>query len=163
MLEAQEDCFQYLTQDFCWNASDGNFVLSLHADVFTPADVPSDIQYQRDANAEIAIFQSPYKSAIVHCRCKQGNATQDLRVRFESATRLSLSWPGVTRIFARVRIMDPTDTDSIISILRGEVEGGFSPSDVEHPDENQSHRPWSDQDDSETETLDGEPEQDQDP
>ncbi len=81
-----------------------------------------------------------------------------MSAEFESPTRLSVRWPGVTRIFARVRIAAPTDTESMTSQLRSDIEEGYSVSDIEKPDENQSRRPLSDGEDSETETLSGEPE-----
>ena len=152
-----EEEFRYLTQDFSWNAVDSRFILPLHSDVFSPASVPesfADVQYQSDGNAEVAIFQSPQMSALAHFKCKQGSPLQQIRVKFEGGTRLSVQWAGVTRIFARVRIMESTDPDNMLAMLRDDIEGEHSLSDVENPEENQSRRPWSDEEDSETETLD---------
>ena len=92
-------------------------------------------------------------SGLVHCRCMQGSPVQRVRVEFENGTQLIVHWPGVTRIFARVRIIESTEPDNMMAMLRDDIEGGHSVSDVENPEENQSRRPWSDEEDSETETL----------
>lgn len=151
--------FRYLTQDFSWNSIDSRFILPLHSDVFFPDSVPesfSDVKYEHDGDAEIAIFQDPQISALIYVKSKQGSPLQDVKVRFENGSRLSVHWPGVTRIFARVRILESTDPDNMIVMLRDDIEGGYSMSDVETPEENQSRRPWSDEEDSETNTLDEE-------
>ena len=160
--EMTEESFHYLTQDFCWNASDNYFVLNLHTNVFSPHDIEpllDHIEYRQDGDAEIAIFHNSDKSVVIHCKCKGGIPLQRISVDVESQTRLSVRWPGVTRIFARVRIVGPTDPDTMISMLRDDIDGGYSVSDVDNPEENQSHRPFSDGEDSETDTLggDGEP------
>jgi hypothetical protein len=148
--------FRYLTQDFCWNAHDSRFELQLHSNVFFPdaIDALGEARYDLDGEAKWAIFHGPQMSAIVHCTCKEGNPNQQITVQFESETSLCIRWPGVTRIFARVRIMESSDNDdNMVAMLQDDIEGGHSVSDVENPHQNQSRRPWSDEEDSETDTL----------
>ena len=149
--------FQYLAQDFSWNSRDSDFILPLHYSAFRPGSIENinrKVQYQKDGDSWIAIFQHQSLSALVHCKCKKGTPTQDLAVRFESETSVRVQWPDVTRLFARVRLMDTDDLDNFQNMLQDDIEGGYSLSDVDRPEENQSRRPWSDEDDSETETVD---------
>ena len=150
-----EESLAYLTQDLSWNAEDNTFDLELHSDVL-PSDtihpLNQSVRYERDGDAVVSIFFLPQFTAIVHCKCKQGHPTGDITTRFESGDHLSVHWPGVTRAFIRVRIMATTAPDNMIAMLRDDIEGGHSTSDVEHPESNQSFRPWSDEEDSETDT-----------
>ena len=100
------------------------------------------------------MFHSNQISVLVHLKCKQGNPVQSVSARFESSTRLSVLWPGVTRIFARVRIIETTNPDDMMAMLRDDIEGGHSVSDVENPEENQSRRPWSDDETSDADSAD---------
>ena len=63
-------------------------------------------------------------------------------------TSLRIFWDGVTRIFARIRIMQ-APLEGLRDMLTDDIENGHSVSDVEDPDQNQSFRPWSDEEDSE--------------
>ena len=148
--------FQYLAQDFAWNAEDSHFILSLHSDTL-PHDwllpLNQTVAYVCVEGIATATFQLPHISALVHCKCKQGHPTGDISASFESGNRLTVHWPGVTRIFARVRIMQSITQDSMLNMLRDDIESGHSRSDVESPETNQSFRPWSDEEDSETDTL----------
>ncbi len=63
-----------------------------------------------------------------------------------------MHWPGVTRAFVRLRIMATTAPDTMIAMLRDEIDGGHSKSDVENFETNQSFCPWSDEEDSGAET-----------
>ena len=49
--------------------------------------------------------------------------------------------------------MQSITQDSMLNMLRDDIESGHSRSDVENPETNQSFRPWSDEEDSETDTL----------
>ena len=150
-----EEIPAYLTQDFSWNAEDSIFALELHSDVL-PHDsfhpLNQSVRYERDGTAVISIFSLPQITAIIHCKYKRGNPIGDIAIRFESGDHLSVHWPGVSRAFVRVRIMATTSPDNMISMLRDDIESGHSTSDVEHPETNQSFRPWSDEEDSEAET-----------
>ena len=150
-----EETLAYLTQDLSWNAEDSTFALELHSDVL-PHDslhlLNQSVRYERDGDAVMSIFSLPQMTAIIHCRCKRGNPSGEIAARFERGDRLSVHWPGVTRAFVRVRIMAKTAPDNMIIMLRDDIEGGHSTSDVENPETNQSFRPWSDEEDSEADT-----------
>jgi hypothetical protein len=151
-----EEYPRYLTQDFSWNAEDGHFVFTLHSDIL-PHDwlmqLNQTVGYECVEDSTTAKFHLPQISVIVHCRCKQGLPTGNLFASFESGNRLTVYWPGITRIFVRVRIMETATLDNIISMLQDDIESGHSKSDVEDPETNQSFRPWSDEEDSEPDTL----------
>jgi hypothetical protein len=49
--------------------------------------------------------------------------------------------------------MESTNLDSMMIMLQDDIESGHSRSDVENPETNQSFRPWSDEEISETDTL----------
>ncbi len=150
-----EEIIAYLTQDLSWNAEDHIFSLDLHSDVLPHDSVHplnQSVRYESDGDAVMSIFSLPQISAIIHFRCKRGNPTGDIAARFESGDHLSVHWPGVTRAFVRVRIMAATAPDTMIAMLRDDIEGGHSTSDVEHPETNQSFRPWSDEEDSGADT-----------
>ena len=148
--------FNYLTQDFSWNADDSRFILTMHSGIL-PLDLIPElnqaVRYEEVQNGTLAIFQHPRISALVLCRCKAGHPTEGIAARFEDATRLLLTWPGVLRAFVRVRIMETTTPENMMDMLRDDIEGRYSLSDVENADQNQSFRPWSDEEDSETETV----------
>jgi hypothetical protein len=150
------EIFQYLAQDFAWNAEDGHFLLTLHSDSL-PHEfllaLNQTVEYECVQGITTATFHLPQFSAVVHCKCKQGHPTGNLAANFEVGNRLTVHWPGATRIFARVRIMDAATPDNMISMLLDDIESGHSRSDVESPETNQSFRPWSDEEDSETDTL----------
>lgn len=143
-----DEDFRCLTQDFCWNAHDSRFVLPLHSDVFYANAI--EVKHELDGDARLAIFQGPELSAVVYCTYKEGIPSKQFTARFESATSLYIDWPGVTRIFARVRIIESTENANMVAILHDDIEGGHS--DVEDPHLDQSRNPWSDQEDSETDT-----------
>jgi hypothetical protein len=148
----ESDTFEYLAQDFSWNDANGAFVLNLHSEVIPAAmidTINASIRYEPFSNGVLAIFQQLELSAVVHCRCKLGDPVGDPTVRFEGGTRLAVHWPGVARIFVRVRIMDLT-IDNLIESLQDCILSGHSVSDVEDPDQNQSFRPWSEDEDSDT-------------
>jgi hypothetical protein len=151
-----EEDLTYLTQDFSWNSEDNIFSLELHSNVLHTNFIQTlnqSVRYEdEDGNAVIAIFSIPQITAIVHCKCKQGCPTSEVAATFASGDRLTLHWPGVTRAFVRVRIMATTATDTMIAMLRDDIQGMHSLSDVEHPETNQSSQPWSDEEDSEADT-----------
>ena len=146
---------QYLTQDFSLNAHDGQYDLKLHSDILQHLVGPlmASVRYEKDSEKIIAIFCIPQISMILHCKYKQGHPTSDLEIGIKEAARIQIHWPGVSRIFVRVRIMEFTAIETMLSMLRDDIESGHSKSDTECPEANQSSRPWSDEDDSETETL----------
>ena len=145
--------FVYLTQDFSWNAHDDRFLLTLHSEIL-PSDLVQQlnqsVQYEDIRNGTIAIFQHQQLSAIVFCRCKAGHPTGGLAARFEDASRLLLTWPGVLRAFVRVRIMESTTAENMTVMLLDDLEGGHSLSDVDDPEQDQSFRPWSDDEESDS-------------
>jgi hypothetical protein len=150
-----EEDLTYLTQDLSWNSEDSLFVLELHSNVLPHDSVQTlnqSVRYEHDGDAVISIFFLPQITAIVHCKCKQGRPTADLAVAFDRGDRLSVHWPGVTRTFVRIRIMATTSPNTMIAMLRDDIESMHSMSDVEHPETNQSFRPWSDEEDSEADT-----------
>jgi hypothetical protein len=145
--------FEYLAQDFSWNNANGAFVLNLHSEVIPAAmidTINASIRYEPFSNGVLAIFQQLELSAVVHCRCKLGDPVGDPTVRFEGGTRLAVHWPGVARIFVRVRIMDLATPANLMDSLQDCILSGHSVSDVEDPDQNQSFRPWSEDEDSDT-------------
>ena len=150
------DPMEYLTQDMSWNSNDGNFVLELHYNVIPEAIIDplnQSMIYEVIERGMVATSQNTERALIIHCRCKQGCPTGDFEAKFCNSKICVVRWPGVTRIFVRIRVMESTTTDTLMDILTDDIEGGHSVSDVENPDVNQSFRPWSDQDDSETDTL----------
>jgi hypothetical protein len=150
--DSESDTFQYLAQDFSWNDDTCVFELNFHSDMIPAAilgPTNSSIRFEPFNNGVIAIFQQPQLSAVVHCRCKVGHPVGELGVRFESGTRLVVHWPGVTRIFARVRIMELAP-ENLIDSLQDCILSGHSVSDVDNPEQNSSFRPWSDDEDSDT-------------
>ncbi len=148
---------EYLTQDFAWNADDGQYDLTMHSDMLPlhlAAPLMQSLRYEQDGeNVMVAILSIPQITMILHCKCKQGSPAGELVVAIETAARIKLHWPGVSRVFVRVRIMESTAAETMLLMLLDDVEGGHSKSDTESPDVNQSSRPWSDQEDSDTETL----------
>ena len=149
-----EESLAYLTQDLSWNAEDSIFALELHSAVLLPDSVESlnqTVKYENDGDAVISIFCIPQITALIHCKCKRGTPTGDVVVRFEDSNHIAVHWPGVTRVFVRVRIMATTPPDNMITMLLDDIEGGHSTSDVDQPEKNQSFRPWSDDEDSEAE------------
>ena len=146
----------YLTQNFSWNAEDGRFPLTLHSEVFQNewlGPLNNSAHYEYDGEIVISVLSIPQLSVIVHCKCKQGHATHNLSIRLENASGIVLTWPGVTRLFARIRIMEATTAEQLKYMVVDDIESGHSKSDVEHPDTNQTFRPWSDEEDSETDTA----------
>jgi hypothetical protein len=138
--------FRYLAEDLSWNDESSMFALNLHSDVIPAELIDSlneSIRYELFNNGVIAVFQQPQLSAIIYCRCKVGDPVGELAVRFDSGARLEVQWPGVNRIFVRVRIMDLTLPETMIEMLQDCIRNGHSMSDVEEPERNQSFRPWS--------------------
>ncbi len=150
------ESLRYLTQDFSWNAEDGRFPLALHTDIF-PLELLSPLnqsaQYEYDGPTVIAILSIPQFSVLVHCKCKQGDPSQPLDISLENTAKIVLIWPGVTRVFARVRIMEATTAEELKYMVIDDIESRHGTSDVEQPESNQSFRPWSDEEDSETDTT----------
>jgi hypothetical protein len=146
----------YLSQDFSWNAQDGRFPLTLHSDIF-PLELLSALnqsaQYEYYGKTVIAILSVPQISALFHCECKQGEPAHNLDMSLESTAEIVLIWPGVTRIFARVRIMKATTAEELKHMVIDDIESRHGTSDVELLESNQSFRPWSDEEDSETDTA----------
>ena len=85
--------------------------------------------------------------------CKQGDPSHPLDISLESTANIVLIWPGVTRVFARVRIMEATTAEELKYMVIDDIESRHGTSDVEHPESNQSFRPWSDEEDSETDAA----------
>ncbi len=143
---------EYLAQDFSWNQENSVFTLNLHSELISATmldPMNGSIRYEPYCNGVLAIFQQPQLSAVVHCRCKMGEPVGDLVVRFEGGATLLVQWPGVTRIFVRVRIMGVAP-ENLIEMLRDCIFSGHSVSDSENPDQNQSFRPWSEDENSDT-------------
>ena len=69
----------YLTQDFSWNAGDGQYDLTLHSDVFPQnwiCPLMQSVRYEKDGGeVMVATFCIPQISMILHCKCKQGSPT----------------------------------------------------------------------------------------
>ena len=146
----------YLTQDFAWNADNGQFDLALHSDMLPlhlAAPLMQSLRYEQNGeNIMVAILSIPQITMILHCKCKKGSPEGGLVVAIETAARIKLHWPGVSRVFVRVRIMESTAAETMLMMLQDDIEGGHSKSDTESPEANQSSRPWSDEEDSDNET-----------
>ena len=150
----------YLAQDNLSNTADifavtmQSFIL--HQDWI--AEINENLRYERIGGGVAALYQNtatdPGYAVLVHCTCKLGIPQGDPTVAFESVTSLRISWPGVRRIFIRTRIMENTTLDILMDMSRDDIGSRHSVSDVENPETDQSFRPWSDQDDSETDTND---------
>ena len=152
----------YLAQDNMSNAAD-LFAVTLQSGILQPEIVPeinSSLRYETVGNGVAALChnasRAPDVAVLIHCTCKLGEVRGDLEVMFDSATNIRISWPGVSRVFTRIRIMESTTVDVLMDMLQDDIRSRHSVSDVENPETDQSFRPWSDQDDSETETLDEE-------
>ncbi len=151
---------RYVAQDVHCNGMD-QFVISLHSNILPPdsiAAINDSLTYETISTGVVAAAQetttTPSIAALVHCTCKHGEPEDSINVSFQGGTSLLISWTGARRIFVRVRIMELTTVNVLMDMLRDDIQSGHSVSDVENPDSNQSFRPWSDQDDSETDTLD---------
>jgi hypothetical protein len=147
---------RYLAQDVLCNGA-GQFVISLHSIIFPPDLIPAindSLRYETISTGVLAVAQETNVAVLVHCKCKHGVPEESIKVGFQGGTSLHVSWTGARRIFVRVRIMESTTINVLMDMLRDDIQSGHSVSDVENPDSNQSFRPWSDQDDSETDTLD---------
>ena len=151
---------RYLAQDILCNGQD-QFNMMLQSDML-PAQIVQDVNdSMRIEVVETGVLAStqnvdvePSVAVLVHCKCKLGEPSDSLRVHFENSTSLQILWPGVRRIFVRVRIMETTTVEILTDMLLDDIRSRHSISDVENPDIDQSFRPWSDQDDSETDTVD---------
>ena len=146
---------QYLSQDISWNGN-GEYHLTLDAS-FLSEEIAIGLnehwEYVSAETMSVATAQHSNISTIIHCSCKQGSPADSMRLRICSGGVVHITWPGVTRIFVRIRIMEAIPLQTMRNILIDDIESGHSVSDVEAPDANQSFRPWSDQDDSETVTA----------
>jgi hypothetical protein len=115
----------YLTQDFSWNADDGHYDLVLHSEVLLQqliGPLMQSARYEKDGDkVMVAIFCIPQISMILHCKCKQGSPTGSLDIIIKEARRIDLIWPGVSRIFVRVRIMESTTTETMLNMLRDPI------------------------------------------
>jgi hypothetical protein len=150
----------YLAQDNLSNAA-GNFTITLQSCLLRQdwvSDINQGLNNERIGAGVAAVYQNTITDSgyavIIHCTCKLGIPQGDLTLHFESVTNLRISWPGVSRIFIRTRIMENTTLDVLMDMLRDDIRSRHSVSDVENPEMDQSFRPWSDQDDSETDTND---------
>ena len=145
----------YLATDFMWNA-ESEFRLNFHNQII-PENIVlgfnQHLQYRGYAGFVMASAQHTGYSLIVHCKPKRGSPTADMPQLRINGTELHISWPGVTRIFVRVRIMEATTLDDLTAILMDDIGSGHSVSDVDDPDRNQSFKPWSDEEDSYTDTV----------
>ena len=138
---------QYLAQDFSWNSRDNFFQLLLHQNILATEVLDAINQsfgYNvrgnlAEASTEIANF-----SIIVLCRCKKGRPEGIFSVRLERGDKILVEWPGVSRMFVRVRIMESVSLNGLKSMLIDDMESQYSVSDSEIAEENQSFRPWSD-------------------
>jgi hypothetical protein len=152
----EQDSDQYITQDMNWNSVNSVFDLVLHTQILSDSNV-NDINrlfsFESSGNAEIGTAQTADKCVIVHCKCKEGLPTDRIDLRFDSGTALRVAWPGVTRVYVRIRIMSSTSLPTMMDMLEDDIENRYSVSDVEYPEQNQSFRPWSDDDDSENEAV----------
>ncbi len=89
----------------------------------------------------VAILSVPQVSIVLHCKCKLGCPTGELKVDIEPAARIKVHWPGVSRIFVRVQIMESTPTETMLHMLQDDIESGHSKSDTDRPEANQSTLP----------------------
>jgi hypothetical protein len=147
---------RYVAQDVLCNGVD-EFVVTLHSSIMPPDSIPAineSLRYETISTGIIAVAQEANIAVLVHCKCKHGAPEENIKVGFQGGTSLHISWTGARRIFIRVRIMESTTINVLMDMLSDDIQSGHSVSDVENPDINQSFRPWSDQDDSETDTLD---------
>jgi hypothetical protein len=147
---------RYLAQDFSWTSHCSRFRLTLHSNLVSSdsfVEFNKSVHYEPAWNGILAIFQVPQFSALVFCRSKDGQPTALVDVQFESSMHLTVIWPGVSRAFFRVRIIEDMAGESVATLLSDDIESGHSLSDVENPEQNQSFRPWSDDDVSETDTT----------
>ena len=150
---------RYVAQDVHCSGMD-QFVLSLHSNIVAPDLIPvlnGSLRYETMYSGVVAVAQemntTPSIAVLVHCKCKHGEPEEHIKICFQSGATLLVSWTGARRVFFRVRIMESTTIDVLMDMLRDDIQSGYSVSDVENPDSNYSFRPWSDQDDSETDTL----------
>ena len=154
----------YLAQDNMTNSNTtnaaDNFAMTLQSCILhrVPSDeINQKLRYEDVGGGVAAIYQNtaaiPSIVVLIHCRCKLGIPHGNPKVVLESVTSLRIIWPGARRIFIRTRIMENTTFDVLMDMLRDDIRSRHSVSDVEHPETDQSFRPWSDHDDSETETL----------
>jgi hypothetical protein len=149
--------FRYIAQDTNLNGS-GYFLLSLHWDILSSTNLHTfnlSVRYE-DFEGGIAAkyyVSSPQLAAIIHCKSKIGSPQILPKLRFLYGGRMEVSWPQVSRIFVRIRIMEYTSLEVLSSILLDDIQSGHSLSDIDEPERNQTIRPWSDEEDSESETL----------
>ena len=146
---------EYITQDMSWNSANSIFDLVLHTSLLSERQtehINGQLSYDSKDNAEIASAEVADTSVIIHCKCKKGAPTGRIGVRFESGASLRVTWPGVSRIFVRIRIMHDTPLTTMMDMLEDDIENRHSVSDVEYPDQDQSFRPWSDEEDSDNGT-----------
>ena len=155
---------QYLAEDFLCNG-ENEFNATLHTDlldseIFT--EINESFRIETDDFGVFAMAQTanrdPAIAVVVHCKCKMGDGGVEperaIDIRFSSGTRLHVTWPGVRRLFVRVRIMETATPAVLMDMVHDDIQSGHSVSDVENPETDQSVRPWSDGDDSETDTID---------
>jgi hypothetical protein len=152
-----EPNIRYVAQDKNLNGR-GLYSFDLPSDLLDTCDIydiNTNITYEDIEGGVTGKFSihSPDLSAIIHCKCKTGTPTSCLTLRFLSNRQVEVSWSGVTRIFIRIRIIESTPTQTLINMLLDDLRSGYSLSDVEDPDIDQSFRPWSDDDDSENDTI----------
>ena len=148
---------RYLAQDNIWNGN-GEFTLVVDLNFVASGDLHDlnkNMQYERVSNEITGTtrISTPEISAIIHCKCKKGIPSDNVQIIFSNCNTLHVIWPGVTRIFVCIRIMEAICPNVLYNMLMDDLDSGHSLSDVEMPERNQSYRPWSDDDDSETDTV----------
>jgi hypothetical protein len=150
MLGIRSDEIRYIAQDFVCNA-DGEFDLTLYMAILSDDVIQhlnSQLQYGETQNSVTVSAHHPDFSLITHFKVKGGSPTDGMTMFINSGTLLHISWPGVTRMFARIRIMENTSLEILSDMLADDIQNGNSISDVDEPERNQSFRPWSDDEES---------------
>ena len=131
----------YLAQDNMSNAAD-LFAVTLQSGILQPEIIPeinSSLRYEAVGNGVAALChnasRAPDVAVLIHCTCKLGEVRGDLEVMFDSATNIliSESWPGVSRVFTRIRIMESTTVDVLMNMLQDDIRSRDSVRDVENP------------------------------
>ena len=128
----------YLAQDNMSNAAD-LFAVTLQSGILQPEIIPeinSSLRYEAVGNGVAALChnasRAPDVAVLIHCTCKLGEVRGDLEVMFDSATNIRISWPGVSRVFTRIRIMESATVDVLMDMLQDDIRSRHSVSDVEN-------------------------------
>ena len=153
---------RYLAQDFLCNGLD-QFIITVQSRILpieAITDVNASLRYESFDNGVLATARiensSPAIAVVIHFKPKIGEASENIDAIFLDQNRFQIAWKGIRRLFVRVRIMETTTVEALTQMLRDDIQSGHSISDIEDPDIDHSFRPWSDQDDSETDTIDDE-------